>query len=118
MIYGIQTQLKCVCVRVRVCEFVVAYNTTAPSPNPLSPGIPNPTSSVAQLTTNHCGISNVPQVVTDGAPLAVDTHLHSAPVLARSTNQTQLCRRAIAGDTLWEERNKLRGFIYTVETTG
>ena len=32
---------------------------------------------VSQLSAHHTGISVVPEIITDGTPCAVDTHLHS-----------------------------------------
>ena len=39
---------------------------------------------VSQLSADHTGVSVVPEVITDGAPSATDTHLHpSVPVSTR-----------------------------------
>ena len=31
---------------------------------------------VSQLSAHHTGVSVVPEVITDGAPSSIDTHLH------------------------------------------
>ena len=47
---------------------------------------------VSQLSAHHTGISVVPEVITDGAPSAIDTHLHTTiwpKVTATITDKTQ-----------------------------
>jgi len=41
---------------------------------------------VSQLSAHYTGISVVPEVITDGAPSAVDTYLYSSTSNAREPN--------------------------------
>ena len=47
-------------------------------------------SGEAELSAHHHGFLVVPAVVADGAPLAVDTHLHTTFVLQLTSHQTQV----------------------------
>lgn len=47
------------------------------------------TISVTKLVAHNCGISIVPQVITDGAPDVIDAYLHSPFILKVPTPQTK-----------------------------
>ena len=41
---------------------------------------------VAKLVAHHCGISAVPAVIADSAPVSMETHLHSSLVCGVPTS--------------------------------
>src|SRR4029434_5870904 len=59
----------CVCARARVCVCVYV-------------------SPKAQLSAHHLGVTVIPLVITDCAPLAAVVHLHPTLILGAATRQT------------------------------
>ena len=51
---------------------------------------------VAQLIADHLSVSIVPEIITNGAPVAMETHLHPALVLSEAINQADISIRAVS----------------------
>ena len=45
---------------------------------------------VSQLSAHHTGISVVPEVITDGAPSTIDTHLHPSSLCIYTTRESNV----------------------------